>query len=190
MPNWCQNKLTISHADQNMIKRALDAFNDSRFFNEFVPVPQELVDTISGFLSNEQEQQDLELRQQYNLKNFGYMTWYEFCIAEWGTKWDVEGEVMSESPNELTVFFDSAWAPPIKFYEKLEELGFVVHALYYEGGMCFCGEYVDGVDNYINMVKYTSEWVMENVPNHIDEAFAISEQLIEEEAQDEDEENA
>jgi hypothetical protein len=70
--------------------------------------------------------------------------------------------------------FDSAWAPPIEAYSKLMSMGFYVEAMYYEPGMGFCGAWFDGNDEYYQ-IEGNSEWVRENIPEHIDEAFAISE---------------
>ncbi len=48
MPNWCDNNVTLKHKDSAMIKRAYDAFGRNEFLNEFIPVPQDLLNTISG----------------------------------------------------------------------------------------------------------------------------------------------
>jgi hypothetical protein len=56
--------------------------------------------------------------------------------------------------NEACCSFDSAWAPPIGLYKKLDELGYKVHASYFEPGMCFCGVWTDGYDNCI---EYTDK---------------------------------
>jgi hypothetical protein len=85
-----------------------------------------------------------------------FVDWYMWCVENWGTKWDIgsdNGEVRGLNPtivdNEATMSFDSAWSPPIGLYNKLVELGYKVHASYFEPGMAFCGIYTDGYDNYI-----------------------------------------
>ena len=75
--------------------------------------------------------------------------------------------------------------PPIAAYEKLVGLGFEVEAMYYEPGVSFCGEWNNGEDLYYQ-IEGNSEWVRENIPEHIDEAFGISEGM---EAWEEEEEN-
>jgi hypothetical protein len=48
-----------------------------------------------------------------NLFEFGYRNWYWWCIANWGTKWDVSyTKFNEENPAELIYEFDSAWNPP------------------------------------------------------------------------------
>lgn len=39
MPNWCSNKLTVSHRDPSKIKTLVAAFKDSKFCESVVPLP-------------------------------------------------------------------------------------------------------------------------------------------------------
>lgn len=136
MPNWCLNKLTVSHDDPAMMERFVKAYNEGKLCNEFVPLPEDIGDD-----------------------------WYGWCVDNWGTKWDVGADVGTEKEeryglkatvvdNEATVSFDSAWAPPVPVYHELVELGYRVHASYFEPGMGFCGIYNDGHDNYIEYTDH------------------------------------
>jgi hypothetical protein len=194
MPNWCDNTLEITHADPAMIERAKTAFQEHRLLNEFVPVPQELKDTTSGYMGKETYAQELlEATEQLNLKWFKHKNWYDFCIGEWGTKWDVggdEGVIAKTDTNYLCLSFQSAWSPPTNAYYKLRELGFEVRAYYFEPGMGFCGYWEDGFDDEYSL-DGNSEWVRENIPSAIDEMFGISANMEEwelENAEDEEEE--
>ena len=181
MPNWCANTVDISHEDPAMIERARKAFNEGRLLDEFIPVPQELKDAVANFQVNE----DL-------VAKYGYSNWYDFSIANWGTKWDVGAdgqEALVQDANSLTLNFDSAWAPPIRAYEQLMEMGFQIRAMYYEPGMCFAGIWEDGDDDYYEYSSMTSEEVAANLPDDLDECFCISESMAEWEAENEEEEN-
>ncbi len=50
-----------------------------------------------------------ELGKMYvdNYKNYGATTWYEWCIHNWGTKWNALDSEYSSENNELT--FTTAW---------------------------------------------------------------------------------
>jgi hypothetical protein len=48
--------------------------------------------------------------------------------------------------------------------------------MYYEPGMGFCGAWMDGEDEYYQ-IEGNSEWVEANIPEYIDEAFGISENM-------------
>jgi hypothetical protein len=153
MPNWCNNNLTLTHEDPKMIQRAYDALERGEFLQEFIPVPEALK-IVAGCVGDPVEQAKLEADTARNVEELGYGNWYDFCVGEWGTKWDVGGDGQSDIHPDgkmLHTSFDSAWAPPVNAYYKLEELGFTVNAMYYEGGMCYAGEFTDGCDQEINL---------------------------------------
>ena len=147
MPNWCNNNLTLTHEDPAMIQRAFDALERGEFLNEFIPVPQELKDTVSGFHGDPEKQRELEEQTARNVAKYGAGNWYDFCVQEWGTKWDTGEQGASDihpGGKMLHTAFDTAWAPPLAAYAKLEEMGFGVDAMYYEGGMNYAGHYSEG----------------------------------------------
>ena len=174
MPNWCSNSVVLTHKDPSMIDRARQAFTEGRLLAEFIPIPEELQIT-AGFLGNGEEQKKLEEAEQRNQAVCGYKNWYDFCVNEWGTKWDIgnDGD-LQDVDNGLMLNFESAWSPPIEAYGKLVDLGFDVEALYYEPGIAFCGEYTTEAGECTYQIEGNSDWVEENIPEHIDEAFAIS----------------
>ena len=179
MPNWCNNVIELTHTDPTMITRAVTALNNGSLLQEFIPCPQELTDTVSGSFGDSAEQAALEAKQASNLERFGYNTWYEFCINEWGTKWDVSGAHVSDHTDiSVSAGFDTAWGPPTQAMERLTELGFQVELFYYEPGMDFCGKYTS--DSGDESYKCSEE-----IPADIDEMFAITEQREEyQEAED------
>ena len=178
MPNWCNNSLELQHDDPKMIERAINAINSDRFFSEFAPCPQALSETTSGFYGEgTPEQIELQRKQKENIINHGYSDWYSWSNANWGTKWEAcEAHEVKHSDNFIFVSFDTAWSPPIPFYEKLQDLGFIVKGYYYEGGMGYCGVWDDGDDDY-HEIDGKSDWVMDNIPSDIDLMFCISENM-------------
>ena len=130
MPNWCLNNITVEHEDSAMVDRFERAYNEGKTCEEFLPVPKDENGRI-------------------------FDGWYDWCVNNWGTKWDVGGKPehhglkATRVGNQVSASFDSAWAPPTGLYEKLVELGYNVRATYWEPGMAFCGIWDNGVDNYI-----------------------------------------
>jgi hypothetical protein len=189
MPNWCNNTLELVHEDPAMLERARVAFKEARLCEEFAPVPKSL-HIVAGRVGDPEEQMQLEAQEQLNRDTHGYANWYDYCVNEWGTKWDVGGDDLGPAqdiPGGLIMVFDSAWAPPIQFYEKLLDLGFSVRASYYEPGMCFAGIWEDGNDDYYDLSGMNSEQVREQLPEHLDEAYGISECMAEYEAEEAEE---
>jgi hypothetical protein len=189
MPNWCNNSVEIYHEDPAMIERVRKAFIDGRLLDEFIPVPQALRDTVSGSMG-EDKRAEHEAQQAANVEKYGYANWYDFCVNEWGTKWDIgaDGNPAQDFPGGLSLGFDSAWAPPIAAYEKLTEQGFRIRAMYYEPGMAFAGVWDNGDDDYYDYSGLDSKGIAETLPVELDEAFGISESAAEWEAENAEEE--
>jgi hypothetical protein len=184
MPNWCNNSVELYHEDTAMIERARKAFNDGRLLDEFIPVPKDL-HIVAGSVGDPDEQKKLEEATAKNIEVHGYGNWYDFCVNEWGTKWDVgaDGQPAQDIPGGLMLGFDSAWAPPCNAYEKLMEMGFRIRAMYYESGMAFAGIWDNGNDDYYEYGGMDSEQIAETLPVELDEAFGISESAAEWEAE-------
>jgi len=116
--------------------------------------------------------------EKANREKYGYGSWYDFNIANWGTKWDVQSDnVEIADTNTVTASFDSAWSPPITAYERLTELGFEIEAFYYEPGMQYVGKWVDGEDECIEYGGATANTVRDMIGEELDDYFAISESM-------------
>jgi hypothetical protein len=126
MPNWCSNNFTVSHEDPEMIKKFVDALNAHELFQTFIPLS-----------SGEWD--------------------YNTALEEWGTKWDATvGDVdIEEGGKSCCGWFDTAWGPGIRAYEKLSELGFEVDITFHEPGMCFAGRFTSPDEEYY--VEYDFE---------------------------------
>ena len=193
MPNWCNNTVEVYHPDANKLKALVEAFNKGEMCNYIKPVPESLK-IVAGCVGDPDEQKKLEEATAQNLVDHGYGNWYDYCVNEWGTKWDVGGDgdqATITSPNSISMGFDSAWAPPIAAMEKFQDLGFKVKLIYWESGMCFCGLYDENGDDYYDYSNMTSAELAEEINPEIDECMCIVEnmQMWEEENQEEEEEN-
>jgi len=188
MPNWCNNTVTLEHDDPAMIARAKASFADGRFLAEFIPVPDDL-QIVAGSVPVSEEA-DHKAKEEANREKHGYINWYDYCVNEWGTKWDVGGGDGSINDFEggIIISFESAWSPPIGAYEKLLDMGFRVLAMYYEPGMAFAGVWDNGVDDYYEYGGMDSKQIAEELPSALDEAFGISESVAEWEAENAEEE--
>jgi len=192
MPNWCNNYLELEHDDPAMITRAKTAFADAKLLAEFVPVPEDL-SIVAGRVGadEDQKQKDLVAQEEVNVAKHGYRNWYDFCVNEWGTKWDVGGEgdqATVESPNAIKMNFDSAWSPPIAAMEKFQDLGFRVKLVYWESGMCYCGLFDENGDDYLDYTDMSAAEVAESINPEVDECMCIVENLEEWEAENAEEE--
>ena len=189
MPNWCNNTVTLTHSDPVMIQRAKDALDRGELLQEFIPVPTELTETMAGSYGDPEKQAALEAQEKANVAKYGAKNWYDWCVANWGTKWDVGGDGQTDiHPDGKSLFtsFESAWSPPVDAYHKLEELGFIVDAMFYEGGMAFAGTYSAGECEDFSLEGMSADDIERDYPE-LDEAFGISESIREYEAENEEE---
>jgi len=190
MPNWCSNHITVRGGNQAEIKRLADALSAGSFCNAVIPTPQELTDTVSGFMGDGEEQAKLEAKTKSNIEKYGYGNWYDFQVANWGTKWDVSGDAVEIDDDGLgfSGAFESAWSPPIAVCEALVEQGFEVTLYYYEPGMAYVGKWEDGCDDSYEYSGETSTTVRAAIGDELDDMFGISESMAEYEAENEEEE--
>jgi hypothetical protein len=175
MPDWCYNHATFSHEDPAMIKKLIAGYNKGKLFDTFVPMPDELRETSSPSPTNE------EL-----VKKYGDSDWYSWAVRNWGTKWDTgqyeyDNITEEEDVKEITLSFDTAWGPPIKFYDTMcNDLGFKIAASYTEEGMGFAGIYeTDTGDIFVNLNfnNDSKEWI--NSIEHPDLKFIVQGQFEE-----------
>jgi hypothetical protein len=150
MPNWCDNRATFTHEDPEQITRLINAAKAGKLLNEFLPMPPELLEEAPIGDDYEAKRDAIVAR---NVQEFGYPSWYEWAIDNWGTKWDISEvpEEMFEISNDgktVSFSFDTAWSPPTEWYDNIS--GFDISAYYYETGMGFCGRWNsnDGDDQY------------------------------------------
>lgn len=197
MPNWCSNSVQVA-GSKEFIQGLADAANAGEFCKYIKPVPDALTATVAGSFGESDKQAALELQEAANIAEHGYKNWYDFCVAEWGTKWDVGGDDCYVEVTEnletgkwvLNFSFDSAWAPPIEIYEAIAEAGHEIEAYYYEPGMAFCGKFTNSDGDECYNITGDSDWVVENIPEDIDVAMGISEMMASWEETEEDSENA
>lgn len=182
MPNWCSNVATLSHPEPKMIARLLASAEQEGpgVLQEFIPCPAELLDSeLTTSYGDQEKQKIVDTKKAAAKAKYGYESWYDWNVANWGTKWDL-CDITASQPFDDTVLlhFDTAWAPPVEAYARLEELGFTVRAYYYESGMQFAGIYEDGNDDCYQDWG-DSQGARATLPQELDDTFAISESQAE-----------
>lgn len=154
MPNHCTNTLRVV-GEPKEVQRFIEtvtvqADNKERIgiLHTIVPCPSELQNTKSGFFGDTDKQKELEVKQAENLAKYGFKDWYDWCIANWGTKWgdyDTEQTFLFVDDTKTSMMvrylYTTAWSPAIhglcKVSEKFPTLWFVNS--FQEEGMDFMG---------------------------------------------------
>lgn len=190
MPNWCSNVVTFSHPEPKQIARLVKTAesDDVSVLQEFVPCPKELLnDELTTSYADEEKQRQVDALKQQMLDKYGCSSWYDWCIANWGTKWDIcDVSVDQTAEDTVQLTFNTAWSPPLEAFGAMEEQGWNIYAMYYEPGCVYAGIYADGYDNcYQNWGDYQD--ARATLPQELDEMFGISEAQEEWERENEDE---
>ena len=58
-----------------------------------------------------------------NFMRYGAITWYDWCCANWGVKWNASDTSIAQNGDVTEIFFYSPWSPPRKWLQKLSAEG-------------------------------------------------------------------
>ena len=104
MPNHCKNILVITSDNAGLLQSLM---------NELKQADSYEVDFLSKLVPFTEET--------------NYVWDYDWCVENWGTKWDIFDIVHASLEGDtLTISFSTAWSPPIPALEKAADTyGFV-----------------------------------------------------------------
>lgn len=148
MPNHCLNTLRVSGN-----KEDLDKFKNSFLVKKkgHPSATYEIIHRTPSDIMHEYSplpKKDGETDIQYNdrmsmyKKMYGADNWYDWRLRNWGTKWDIyDFNLDTNTETELMCIFNSAWSPPLGWFEKAVERypSLVFYLDYIEEGNSFCG---------------------------------------------------
>jgi hypothetical protein len=87
-------------------------------FNKIVPMPKELDVALKSIDPLTEEGQVLQKKYDDNLANFGFQSWYDWSLKNWGTKWNSYSVVFHA--NQIRM--NTAWHPPGPVIQELARL--------------------------------------------------------------------
>jgi Ferredoxin-like domain in Api92-like protein len=171
MPNWCQNSLILRHPDPACLDRVVKAYKAERLMSEFLPCPPALLaETEIGEDYNER----VAAKEAANLAEHSHKDWYSWCMENWGTKWDISASEWDDADrvnDQVTLSFETAWQPPVAFYEHLTTLGYDVTVFYLEEGQGFVGKYTN--DTGDDSFNFDGAEDLEDIPDDIREFWDL-----------------
>lgn len=145
MPNWVSNKLAVSGDNKMILQNFIDSVKDgdSPFsLNSLVPMPKGYLDTGA---------------------------WYNWSWEHWGTKWDVNAYIISQSDTTVVFGFDSAGSPIKEWVTSVSEIfpTLSFELKFKDGSSGFRGEYIicdsvvemDDIEFYVPRIdEEDEEW--------------------------------
>ncbi len=151
MPNHTANRLYIKGSAKhlNEITEAIKSKDKAIDFNKIIPIPEVLVKAQSPCRIESAEvvaklnaEREAEIKadpekaewfsgeaaitkeeQERRIKEYGFDNWYDWSIANWGTKWNAYGidDGWTKDKKYICLYFETAWSPPMPIISKLSE---------------------------------------------------------------------
>lgn len=158
MPNWTTTCVTLRHFSSKKIKALKDEIRkkDPQILNHLRPQPDNM---FHGDVND-------EIAKAYREK--GRPNWHDWNLEFWGTKWDAKRvEINFSTMNTIELKFQTAYDPPIEWFDHICSKGWKVDAIYREETGYFVGVYKNGVnkkltnpvDAYIN--QDAPQWLLD-----------------------------
>jgi len=134
MPNWTQNEVQIFGDQQKMelFKKSVESKERKFDFEVIVPKPKVLANVESVIIEKNKVKVEAEnitgdLKEMMlkggcsgdEEKTFPNKCWYEWCLHNWGTKWNACRVELSEFPEYLEYKFETAWDAPRPVFAAL-----------------------------------------------------------------------
>ena len=185
MPNYCNNNIVITGPNSVIDKIEKIANGDKGdLLQYFFPMPKELNDTVAG---PEPKTKKEKLEKRRLQVEYGASNWYDWRVENWGTKWDImefyniNRKEIGEDESEISLGFDTAWAPALGAYERFidENSNCSLKAYYYEPGCDFMGEWDNGIDSCFEVAKYglDDDFWKQGIGSTLDDYFGITESM-------------
>lgn len=185
MPNYCNNNIVITGPNSVIDKIEKIANGDKGdLLQYFYPMPKELNDTVAG---PEPKTKKEKLEKRRLQVEYGASNWYDWRVENWGTKWDImefyniNRKEIGEDESEISLGFDTAWAPALGAYERFidENSNCSLKAYYYEPGCDFMGEWDNGIDSCFEVAKYglDDDFWKQGIGSTLDDYFGITESM-------------
>jgi hypothetical protein len=130
MPNHVYSSVSVYGTDEEIQNFFMTHFTeedggDSSFdFNTFIPMPDELHGTVSPSReprdATEDQLAEWKANQTRLGKAYGADNWYDWCIQNWGTKWNSYDNHIAD--DSMSFSFQTAWSLPEPIFAKMAEL--------------------------------------------------------------------
>lgn len=104
-----------------------------------------------------------------NYEKYRCIDWYDWRIQNWGTKWNANATSISK--DKKTIFFDTAWSPPVNVIEEFSKMHpsiKIVHTYAEEQPGIYAGKHV-----YKDGEPYSREDYKENSKESFDTYFDL-----------------
>ena len=131
MPNHCYNRVQISNDAEDNSKQfdeLVAIFESQKPFSKIIPIPDYTkIPNEDGELPVRVEHKNSEGEVLFTIMEFpkskkGDDRWYQFCVANWGTKWEAYDFCTTDIEEDYAEFaFNTAWGPADGIYQYITD---------------------------------------------------------------------
>ena len=136
MPNWCNNRVTISAGtveEEEQLAEIVEIFKKDNPFQVLYPMPDfdKIPHPETGELPKTEEIKNPAGEVVHVSTRWADGTqdtrWYDWRLENWDTKWDVhdaeiEKDIFGGEMESFTATFDTAWSPPEAICRRLRDM--------------------------------------------------------------------
>lgn len=165
--------MLIEGSITNIAIKYVKLIDENKFLDEKQNLEEQNKNFIKSLKNNEPIEDYREIYKKYDIKNlydlgklylknekeYGCHTWYDWCIKNWGTKWNAYEQQHLSNKFYNIIIFETAWSYPRPIIEKLAEK--YDFTLYYAdediGYNCGKIDFVEGT-KYISNLKNSNDF--------------------------------
>ena len=166
MPNWVSNNIRVTGSEQDIAELVARAGKEPVTWRAEEAGEEKVPPfNFANFIAPEQE--ILDSGEYHGTRGFvkgekvGHTSsnWYEWNIANWGTKWDAcDAELNAINAEEVVFNFQTAWSPPEPIFSAMaEEFPNLTFTIHWEEEQGF-GARLESEDGNTGNLIVTKEW--------------------------------
>lgn len=111
MPNWCENTMTINGDAKDIarFKKLAKAKDTDLSLAKLYPEPNYDEVKVKPTFPAISGDKDVDSKS----------AWWDWRVQNWGTKWDLDAQLIDSNETSLIYEFLSAWSPPVEWLRKV-----------------------------------------------------------------------
>ena len=119
---------SVMHKGLKAVQDFMEIYSMEKTEEEFKAaiwnIPQSSINAFLRMRTDvSREEWTLGLQAYRNIAQYGAASWYDWCVKNWGTKWNACEPTLDSDENDVDYLrFETAWSAPHPILEKLSEM--------------------------------------------------------------------
>ena len=114
-----KHEIDLNSTEKDMQNQTMISKSDNKEFSEFESVNE----ILKQFFLDSNDGITKETSDRL-ISEYGFDNWYDWRNHNWGTKWDIRGDIGTNDIDDesCSFIFQTAWSPPEPIVKKLQEM--------------------------------------------------------------------